>query len=362
MPDSDRDLRESVERSRHGAPAVGAVVRDRFESNEVFQRIIAAADDEIDTGFRELFFSSLAAGFAITLTVLVYATMYAKYDGDTILSGFMYPIGFIYIILGGYQLYTENTLPPVALVLERLASLPALFRVWVIVLVGNFVGGTVGALVLSQTGVFSDDAAVAATEIAMKGMETPFADLFFKGAFAGLIVAGVVWLDFASRDTITRFFLVYMAFLMIPFADLFHVVVSFTEVMFLVFNGRIDLFVGLSEFVLPVMLGNTIGGVLLVTVVNYFQTTERRLEAARQDGAERQLTIREWLIGGPVGRAYVPAMPASGPDLTADTPERDAGAHSEQSDDETGPAGREPDRTEAAGDRPTDELEYPKDE
>lgn len=348
MSDSDRDLRKSVEQSRHGAPAVGAVVRDRFESNEVFQRIIAAADDEIDTGFRELFFSSLAAGFAITLTVLVYASMYAKYDGDPVLSGFMYPIGFVYIILGGYQLYTENTLPPVALVLERLASLPALFRVWTIVLIGNFVGGSFGALVLSQTGVFSPEAAVAATDLGMKGIETPFADLFFKGAFAGLIVAGVVWLDFASRDTITRFFLVYMAFLMIPFADLFHVVVSFTEVMFLVFNGQESLYVGMTEFVLPVMLGNTIGGVLLVTVVNYFQTTERRLEAARQDGAERQLTVREWFVGGFVGRAYVPARPDAGStpsdeQLEVDTP------------DET-------EVTQGETERSRDKLEYPGDE
>ncbi|MXV64145.1 hypothetical protein GS429_19155 [Natronorubrum sp. JWXQ-INN-674] len=310
MPDSDRDLRESVEQSRHGAPAVGAVVRDRFESNEVFQRIIAAADEEIDIGLRELFFSSLAGGFAITLTFLIYASMTASTDGHPILSGILYPIGFVYIILGGYQLYTENTLPPVALVLERLASLPALLRIWVVVLIGNFAGGGLGALVLAYTGVFSPEAATAATGIAMAGMETPFWDLFFKAGFAGLIVAGVVWLDYAVRDTITRFFLIYMAFLMIPYANLYHVVVSFTEVMYLVFLGSIGIIPGLTGFILPVLLGNTIGGVLLVTVVNYFQTTERRLESARKDGAERQLTIREWLIGGPVGRAYVPARPA----------------------------------------------------
>ncbi len=358
MDDSDGDdsLRKSVEQSRHGAPAVGKVVRDRFESNEVFQRIIAAADDEIDTGFRELFFSGLAAGFAITITFLMYASLYEATDGHPILSGLLYPIGFIYIILGGYQLYTENTLPPVALVLERLASFPALFRIWTVVLVGNFVGGAFGALILARTGVF--DAAttdVAINSISMTGMETPFWDLFYKGAFAGLIVAGVVWLDFASRDTITRFFLVYVAFLCIPFADLFHVVVSFTEVMFLVFHGEIFLFEGLTAFVLPVLLGNTLGGVLLVTVVNYFQTTERRLEDAREDGIERQLTIREWLIGGPAGRAYVPARPGVESQLPEDQLgiERRADARAESNRDES-------DRDET--DRSTDDLKYPEEE
>ena len=64
---------------------------------------------------------------------------------------------------------------------------------------------------------------------------------------------------------------------------------------------------GVVGLVLPVLLGNTLGGILLVTVVNCFQTTERRLETARTDNFERQLSIREWLGGSSVGRTYVPA-------------------------------------------------------
>ena len=162
---------------------------------------------------------------------------------------------------------------------------------------------------LAYTGVFSPAATVAAIDISQKGIETGFWDLFFKAGFAGLIVAGVVWLDFAAHDTISRFFLVYIAFLMIPLADLFHVVVSFTELMYLVFLGEAALLPGMVGFVLPVFLGNTVGGILLVTVVNYFQTTERRLESARKDGVERQLSLRELLGGSRVGRTYVPASP-----------------------------------------------------
>lgn len=308
MPAVDNDSdNDRTEFSEHGAPAVGAVVRDRFETDEVFQRIIAAADDEIDTGNRELFFSALAGGFAITLTFLVYASMTAKSESPVIAS-LLYPIGFIYIILGGYQLYTENTLPPVALVLERLASGPALLRVWAVVAVGNFAGGLFGAVLLAYTGVFEPASAEAAVDIAEKGIETGWWALFYKAAFAGLIVAGVVWLDFAARDTISRFMLVYIAFLMIPLADLFHVVVSFTELMYLVFLGHTPFVSGMAGFVLPVFLGNTIGGVLLVTVVNYFQTTERRVKTAREDGVERQLSWREMVLGGRAGRSYVPSV------------------------------------------------------
>ena len=288
-------------------PVTGEVVPDKFSSDEVFQRIVADADHEITSGARELFFSALAGGFAITITLLVYASMYPKTD-SSILAALLYPIGFIYIIIGGYQLYTENTLPPVALTLERLASIPALLRHWGIVAAGNFAGGAIGAVVLAYGGVFSPEAATVAADLAAEGVyETSNLELFFKGAFAGLIVAGVVWMNFAARDTITRLAVVYLAFLCIPLANLFHVVVSFTEATYLMLTGDLPLLLAMTDFVVPVMLGNTIGGVVLVTIVNYYQTTEERLETARFEHV-RRLSVREWLLGNLAGRSYVPLV------------------------------------------------------
>jgi formate/nitrite transporter FocA (FNT family)/nucleotide-binding universal stress UspA family protein len=311
-------MREAVERSRSGAPAVGEAVRDRFSSDEVFQRIVAAADEEVTSGGRELFFSGVAAGLAITITFMLYASLTAATDGHPILSVLLYPLGFVYIIIGGYQLYTENTLPPVALTLERLASLPTLLRHWTIVLAGNFTGGAFGAVVLSYGGVFSGDAVDSAIYISSGGLEVGFWPLFFKAAMAGLIVAGVVWVGFASTNSVTRLVVVYLAFLAIPLGDLYHVVVSFTEVLYLLFaqslglyTGGITLVGGLGGFVLPVLLGNTVGGVVLVTLVNYFQTSEERLEEARFEGMTRRLTVPEWVLGRAAGRSYVPILDAT---------------------------------------------------
>jgi nucleotide-binding universal stress UspA family protein len=96
------------------------------------------------------------------------------------------------------------------------------------------------------------------------------------------------------------------------------VVVSFTEVLFLFFeNGiplygaEISLLAGLVGFVLPVLLGNTVGGVVLVTLVNYFQTSEERLEEARFEGMSRRLTVPEWVFGRAAGRSYVPILDAT---------------------------------------------------
>ncbi|MFC7057059.1 formate/nitrite transporter family protein [Halovenus salina] len=306
MNDSKQEESVSAEGSEHGAPATGKVLPDKFSSDEVFQRIVADAEHEVTSNTRELFFSALAAGFAITITYLLYASMSAKAD-SSVIAVLLYPLGFIYIIIGGYQLYTENTLPPVALTLERLSSVPALFRHWLVVLAGNFAGGGLGALALAYGGVFDEQTKTVAIEIAEKGLKTPVWDLFFKAAFAGLIVAGVVWMIFAASDTISRLAIVYLAFLAIPLGNLFHVVVSFTEVIYLVLVTDLAVGVGLTEFVAPVLVGNTLGGILLVTVVNYYQTSEQRLEIARFENV-RRLTTRELLLGNLAGRSYVPLV------------------------------------------------------
>ena len=284
----------------------GDVLSDQFSTDEVYQRVVADADHEVTSGTRELFFSALAAGFAITVTFLLYASVTATTDSK-IVGVLLYPLGFVYIIMGGYQLYTENTLPPVALTLERLASVPTLVRHWLIVLAGNFLGGGLGAIALAYGGVFDASTAAVAVGFAEKGIATPASALFVKAAFAGLIVAGVVWINFAVRDTTSRLIVVYLAFLAIPMGNLFHVVVSFTEVVYIALVAGVDPIPALGGFVLPVLLGNTLGGVLLVTVVNYYQTSDRRLQIDRFSDV-RRLSPREWIAGSLAGRSYVPVI------------------------------------------------------
>ena len=69
--------------------------------------------------------------------------------------------------------------------------------------------------------------------------------------------------------------------------------------------GKVSLIPGPHGFVLPVLLGNTVGGVVVVTIVNYFQTTKMRLKEAREFGPDEQLSWGELFFGGIVGRSYV---------------------------------------------------------
>ena len=292
-------VRSTLDRAESGAPAAGHAVRDLFSTDEIFQRIVATADEEFVRSNRLLFFSGLAAGLSIGLSFVARAAITAAVPGDPsgLVGGILYPIGFLFIVLGRYQLFTENTLTPVTLVLTRIAAIPQLLRVWGVVLAANVLGAAIVGLVLARTAVLDPDTASVAREIAAHGLEVETGALFWKGLFAGWLVASMVWLNHAARDTITRFFIVFAIMFLVPAADLFHCIIGACEAFYLVFQGA----AGLGEaarFFGAVVTGNTVGGVLLVAILNYSQT--RRQRFPDRDCSQLELTWREWLFG--IGR------------------------------------------------------------
>ncbi|WP_132059475.1 formate/nitrite transporter family protein [Halorussus amylolyticus] len=305
--DSGDGIRDSLDRAASGAPAAGWAVRDRFSANEIYERILASATEEIAASKQRLFFSGLAAGFAIVLTFLGHTVGTEMFPDNRFLGAILYPIGFIYIILGHYQLYTENTLPPVALVLSRLASIPLLLRVWGIVLVGNVVGAGLGAYLLARGSILSPEAFQAGTTFVSGGLDHGWWAVFNRALVAGWLVAGVVWLDHAARDTISRLVIIYISFYLIAATDLYHVITAACEVFYFLIITDSGTFAVVLEYWLPVLLGNTIGGVILLTLVNYAQTEQSRYPAIRE------LTLREVLLSWQGG------VETPSPSLASDT-------------------------------------------
>ncbi|EMA50882.1 MULTISPECIES: formate/nitrite transporter family protein [Halococcus] len=306
------DLRETLDESEHGAPAAGSAVRDRFSADEIFQRVVATADEEFDRSFRLLFLSGLAAGFAMSLSFVGVAALTALLGGDGSASAagyLLYPLGFLFVVLGSYQLFTENTLTPVTLVLTRIASIPALLRVWGVVLAANVLGVAASAYVLANTGVLSPEAAAAASEIGHHFFELSWADIFWKGVFAGVLIAGMVWLIHAARDTAARVLIVFALAYAVGAAELAHCIVGSAETLYVVFNGEESLWSFFSHFLVPATLGNTVGGVVFVALLNYSQTRDRRIQ--NRDCRVLELGWSEWLFENHIGRPITPSFPES---------------------------------------------------
>lgn len=265
------EVSASVRTSPAGAPDSGEAISDRFSSPEIFVRVAATADGEFQRTPRMLFFSGVAAGLSLGITLLARSTLTGLTPDDDILVGdLIYPIGFLVVVLGGYQLFTENTLTPVTLVLARLASLPALLRMWGIVYVANLLGALAIAAVLTAPGALSADAARVAALLSEQALQDPASTLFVRGVLAGGVVASMVWLVHAVRDGAARVLVVYGLALVLAVAELHHCITGFVEVAYGVISGDGSP-ADAAGFLAVVTAGNIVGGVALVAIINYGQ-------------------------------------------------------------------------------------------
>jgi formate/nitrite transporter FocA (FNT family)/protein-disulfide isomerase len=292
----DKELESRLNQSRSGAPAAGEAIRDMFSTDEIFHRIVATADEDFSRSTRLLFLSGIAAGLSIGLSFVARAALSGAVPEDTsgLIGNILYPLGFILIVGGKYQLFTENTLTPVTHVLTRIASIPDLFRIWGSVLFANVVGAGALAFVLANTNILTPEAAEAARQFGSHALEVPWNDLFWKGVLAGWIVASMVWLTHAVRDSTTRFLIVFSLMYLIPSADLFHCIIGACEVLYMIFLGLADL-QQFAYFFSAVTIGNTMGGVLLVAILNYSQTRQEKFPD--RDCGQLELGWSEWLFG-----------------------------------------------------------------
>ena len=306
MPETQADSREgAANKEPHKAPVTendetasrspssGSAVNDFFSSSEIFQRVLATAEDELNKPLTLLFWSGLAAGLALGLTFLARVIFTALTPGDpsVLLGNILYPIGFVLIVLGRYQLFTENTLTPLTLVMGRYATLPDLFKLWGIVFAANMVGAIIISALLAYTTVLEPEARETAIALAASSLKTDWGAIFFRSVIAGWLVAGMVWLIHSSRDTITRLLLIWIIMYFIGAAHFFHVITSSVEIFFYALDGHTDSLAFLPNFVLPVLLGNIFGGVVFVAILNYVQVGEKPF----RDYGER-LPWRTWLF------------------------------------------------------------------
>lgn len=291
------DGAKSDERGRQsatGAPAEGAAVGDVFSADEIFQRLTATALHEFKRTPRQLWFSGLGAGLAAGAAFLGRMAGAAGVgDYQNLAASLLYPLGFVIIVIARYQLFTENTLTPLTLVLTRLATIRSLLRLWGIVLAANLLGAVLIGAFLAVGGVLDDEIVAMGNEIVGHAFEVPVGSLVARGILAGGVVAAMVWLTHAVHGSTARVLVVYGLMLLIPVGGLFHVVIGAAEVTFGVVQGLAS-WSQAAGFVVAVGVGNTIGGIVLVALLNFGQTSDRELDAL----AHREpLPWREWLVG-----------------------------------------------------------------
>jgi formate-nitrite transporter family protein len=245
----------------------------RRSAHEIFEQVTKSAREELSRPVPALLFSGFAGGIGMGLTGLAVALALA-YLGSSPVAQFIsfcfYPIGFIVVIIGRAQLFTENTLFPVVLILDERKHVLATLRLWGAVFVSNVAGATFFGWLLMKTGALAPNFADALAGLGTEAAAGHFTVLFAKAVIGGWIIALVAWMVTASHWTIGQVVITWMLTFIVGAGHFSHCIASSAEVIAAVMSGHLT-FANYFGWLLPVTLGNIVGGVFIVSVLNYGQ-------------------------------------------------------------------------------------------
>jgi formate-nitrite transporter family protein len=248
----------------------------RLTAPEIFHQVAEDARAELKRSNSNLAFSGLAGGLTLGLTGLSVAAvrdMLGRGDWQDLVSYLAYPIGFIAVIIGRAQLFTENTLYPVILVLDERGHFWHTLRLWGVVFASNLLGATLFAVLAVKSGALRPGIAEQLVALGADAVQGPFAHIFWSGVIGGWLIALVAWVVTASQWTIGQLAMVWLLTFVVGVGKFSHCIVTSSEIISAILMGQ----VAVGTYVLWLLTataGNIVGGVVIVSVLNYGQVRE----------------------------------------------------------------------------------------
>lgn len=253
----------------------------RATAHEIFDEVTDSGRKELRRSSLGLFISGLAGGLTMGLTGLSVAVVRATLGPGSIhdfVAALFYPIGFIAVIIGRAQLFTENTLFPVALILSekkqfKKKHLKNTARLWAVVFISNVFGALGFGWLAVKSGGLKPEFINALTELGVRALQHSPMYIFWSGIFGGWLIALVAWEISGSHNTIGQIALIWLLTFVVGLGQFAHCIATSGEILSAVLAGSAS---G-GQYVLWLLLataGNIAGGVVIVTLLNYGQVQE----------------------------------------------------------------------------------------
>ncbi len=242
----------------------------RLAAWQIFEVVRRDGEDELDRPTFSLVWSGIAAGVLISFSVLGEAFFLARLpdtEWSTLIASFGYSAGFLIVILGRMQLFTENTITTILPLSDnpRECWLPVT-RLWLIVFGANMAGAAIAAAFIALSGVLIAPYFNAVLDISIHVAELSFLETLIRGIPAGILIAAIAWM-LPSCSGSASFFVILAFTYLIALGEFTHVVAGSVEVFVLFFNGNLSLFGAVAEFILPAFIGNVIGGTAIFALL-----------------------------------------------------------------------------------------------
>jgi formate/nitrite transporter FocA (FNT family) len=256
----------------------------------VYQVVRREGDEELRRPWTSLFWSGIAAGVCISFSIIGEA-LFKTYLPDSrslpLLESLGYTFGFLIVIFGRMQLFTENTLTTVLPLFARPSfySLWCVTRLWGIVLGANVIGCFIAAAFIAFMPTFEPEMLASITEISKHATDHGAWIGFAKAVPAGLLIAALVWM-LATGERENFFIIIVMTWL-IAAGGFTHIIAGSVEMAFLLLTGQLGLIAAIFAFFIPVLLGNIFGGTVVFGLITWGQVREEVSNASDKASGDR---------------------------------------------------------------------------
>ncbi len=240
----------------------------------VYETVRREGEEELARHWRALAWSGLAAGLSMGFSLVTEGLLRSELPDApwiTIITKTGYTIGFLIVVLGRQQLFTENTVTAILPLLSRrdLSTLLKALRLWLVVLITNLLGATAFSWVIGNSTIFPPEVRQAFEQIGRQAMGGDFYTILLRGIFAGWLIALMVWLLPAAEAG--RLWVILIITYVVGLAGLTHIIAGSVEVTYLANTGLISWGQYLAGYMTPTLVGNIVGGVALVAVLGHVQ-------------------------------------------------------------------------------------------
>jgi formate/nitrite transporter FocA (FNT family) len=240
----------------------------------IYKAIYQQGENELRRTSMSLAWSALAAGLSMGFSLATEGLLTAALPDASwsrLISKLGYGMGFVIVVLGSQQLFTENTLTVMLPLLVRRdwATFRNVLRLWGVVLLGNLLGAFVFAWAAGNTNLFPAELKESFRSIGQHSFANPFATTTLRGITAGWIIALMVWLLPFGESA--RLWIVLILAWLIGVLGAPHVVAGSLDAFYLVATGERSVGECLTRHVLPTLVGNMIGGISLVAAFGHAQ-------------------------------------------------------------------------------------------
>lgn len=190
---------------------------------------------------------------------------------EPLISSIGYTVGFLIVILGRMQLFTENPITTIIPLISEWSwqKFLKVIRLWTTVFLFNILGTAIAAAFFASPHTLSVPVENAMSEVASNIMLLKPIENILRGIPAGILIAAIVWIS--PQEKYFRFAMIFFFVYFIALGDFSHVVVGSCEMAFEVIKGNADFFTYLFKFLIPTGIGNIIGGTFIFTLLIYYQ-------------------------------------------------------------------------------------------